>query len=131
MFAQREHENAWLFLLRWAARIASVVCIAIIFLFFVGEGIDFSNVAAAEYVGLLFFPLGVMIGLVLAWREEFAGGAVTVISIAAFYIIYGAILSGKLWQGWAFLPFLIPGFLFMLYGLQSRVGHVPTVGKHV
>ncbi len=121
MFAQREHESTLLFTERWAARLASVVCLAIIFLFFAGEGFDFGAVRAVEYVGLAFFPLGVMIGLVLAWREELIGGTVAIVSIAAFYLIYGMILSGRLWQGWAFLPFLVPGFLFVIYGLQTRI----------
>ncbi len=131
MFKHREHENAFLFSLRWAARLASVVCLAIIFFFFVGEGIDFSAVRPVEYIGLVFFPLGVLIGLVLAWREELAGGAVACLSIAAFYIIYGALLSGRFWQGWAFLPFLIPGVLFLFYGFQSRAAHHGTVAKGI
>lgn len=121
MFAQREHETTLLFAERWAARLASVVCLAIIFLFFAGEGFNFGTVHAAEYVGLVFFPLGVMIGLVLAWREELIGGTVSIVSIAAFYLIYGLVLSGRLWQGWAFLPFLVPGILFVIYGLQARI----------
>ena len=131
MFEHREHENALLFSLRWTARLASAVCLAIIFLFFAGEGIDFSAVRPVEYVGLFFFPLGVMIGLVLAWREELAGGAVTVISVAAFYLVYGALLSGRLWQGWGFLPFLIPGVLFLIYGFQSRFAHGRPIERRV
>lgn len=123
MFEHREHENALLFAVRWTARVASIVCLAIIFLFFVGEGIHFGTVRPAEFVGLAFFPLGVMIGLVLAWREELAGGIITVASIVAFYVIYGALMNGNLLQGWAFLPFLIPGILFIIYALQSRIAH--------
>ncbi len=127
MFEQHEHETTWLFALRWTARIASIVCLAIIFLFFIGEGIDFALVRPAEYVGLAFFPLGVLIGLVLAWREELLGGALSVLSVFAFYVIYGAIISGRLWQGWAFLPFLVPGFLFLIYGIQTRT----QGGRHI
>ena len=119
MFAPREHETNFLFMLRWIARLASVFCLAIIFLFFVGEGIDFSLIGFKEYVGLLFFPLGVFVGLVLAWREEGAGGAVAVGSIFAFYLIYGWLLNGNIRQGWAFLPFLVPGILFVAYWLFS------------
>lgn len=120
MFEQRQHENTFLFILRWTARLASVVCLAIIFLFFVGEGFDYRAVAFKEWIGLLFFPLGVLVGLVFAWREESAGGAIAVLSVAAFYLVYGWLLSGQLWQGWAFLPFLVPAALFLLYGFEAH-----------
>ena len=117
MFGPREHETIFLHILRLVARAASVVCIAIILLFFIGEGIDFGSVDAKEWVGLLFFPLGVFVGLVLAWREEVLGGIITIASVAAFYLIYGLLLSGSIRQGWAILPFLVPGVLFVLYGV--------------
>lgn len=129
MFSQREHESTLLFAERWAARLASVVCLAIIFLFFAGEGFDLGAVRAAEYVGLAFFPVGVLIGLVLAWQEELIGGIISIVSIAAFYIVYGLILSGSLWQGWAFLPFLVPGILFVIYGFQSRARRTYVPGN--
>lgn len=131
MFEHREHENALMFTLRWTARIASVVCLAIIFLFFVGEGIDFNAVKPAEYVGLLFFPIGVMVGLVLGWREEIAGGTIAVASVAAFYLIYGGLISGRLWQGWAFLPFLFPAVIFLIHGFLSRAAHRLPLEKRV
>jgi hypothetical protein len=131
MFEHREHENGLLFSLRWTARLSSVVCLAIIFLFFIGEGIDFQAVKSKEWVGLFFFPLGVLIGLVLAWREEIAGGAVTVLSVIGFYLIYGLLLSGSVWQGWAFLPFFVPGILFLVYGFQTRVARFVLKGRKV
>jgi hypothetical protein len=121
MFEPKQHENTFLFLLRWAARLAAIVCLAIVFLFFFGEGINLQEISAREWVGLLFFPVGVFIGLVLAWQEEAIGGMITVASILGFYLIYGWLLSGSIRQGWAFLPFLIPGALFLLYGIISSV----------
>jgi hypothetical protein len=132
MFEPREHEGLFLHALRLAARAASIVCLAIIILFFVGEGINFSQVAFKEWIGLLLFPGGVFVGLVLAWREEGLGGAIVVVSILAFYLIYGWLLSGTIRQGWAFLPFLVPGILFLLYRIfstphlspkQEKLGH--------
>ena len=120
MFESKEHETAFLFYLRWAARLTSIVCLAIIFFFFIGEGVDYRTIDAKEWIGILFFPLGVFIGLVLAWREEGLGGAISIISISAFYIIYGLLLNGKFWQGWAFLPFLVPGILFLAYWYFSH-----------
>ena len=119
MFGPREHETIFLHALRLVARSASVICIAVILLFFIGEGINFGNVAAKEWVGLLFFPVGVFVGLVLAWREELLGGVVTIASVVCFYLVYGLLLSGTIRQGWLFLLFLVPGVLSVLYGAFS------------
>lgn len=119
MFGPREHETIFLHSLRLVARAASVICIAVILLFFIGEGIDFGKIAAKEWIGLLFFPVGVFVGLVLAWREEMLGGAVTIASVIGFYLVYGLLLSGTIRQGWLFLLFLVPGLLSVLYGAFS------------
>ena len=121
MFEPREHENVFLHVLRWTARAASVVCLAIIFLFFLSEGINFGEIAPREWIGLLFFPVGVFIGLVLAWREEGLGGGIALGSVLGFYLIYGWLFSGKFWQGWAVLPFLLPAVLFLAYWFFSSL----------
>jgi hypothetical protein len=119
MFEAREHETVFLHILRWTARAASVVCLAIILLFLFGEGGDFGQITAKQIIGFLFFPVGTFVGLVLAWREEGLGGAIVVGSILAIYLIYGWLLSGSINLGWAFLPFLVPGLLFLAYRLFS------------
>ena len=121
MFEPRKHENLFLHILRWTARGASVVCLAIVFLFFLAEEINFGEIAAKEWIGLLFFPVGVFTGLVLAWREEGLGGGFALGSVLGFYLVYGWLLNGKLWQGWAFLPFLLPAVLFLLYWIFSSL----------
>ena len=121
MFEPRENETLFLHVLRLTARTAAVVCLAIIILFAVGEGFDAAAISAKEIIGLLFFPLGVFVGLVLGWHEEILGGALVVLGVFGFYVIYGWLLSGSIRQGWAFLPFLIPGVLYLLYGYLIRV----------
>ena len=117
MFKERENETTFEHILRLCARAASIVCLAIIFLFFLGEDFEFSKLSAGEWIGFGFFPIGVLIGLVLAWEEELIGGTITLLSIAAFYLVYGWFLNSTLRMGWAFLPFVIPGLLFVGYGL--------------
>ncbi len=117
-----------MFLLRWTARTLSAVSIGTILLFIFGEDtLDLSGVAWEELGALLLFPLGLLAGLILGWQEEVKGGALAVGSIAAFYLIYGLVLSGSIRQGWWFLIFAIPGFLFLLYGVISTLMH-PTFG---
>lgn len=112
-----EHEGEWLYGLRWFARICSIASIALILLFFVGEGFDFDKVAMKEWIGFLFFPLGVVAGMIIAWKHEGVGGAVSIVSLLGFYLIYGLLMSSRLWQGSAFIVFAIPAFLFFVYWL--------------
>ena len=89
-------------------------------LFLFGEKFEVSRVTTKQWVGLLFFPLGITVGLVIAWWKEGLGGAINVGSLAAFYLIYGLLLHEKLGQGWPFAVFAVPGVLFLISGMLSR-----------
>jgi hypothetical protein len=78
--------------------------------FIIGEGIHPS--APNEVLGLVFFPFGICLGMILAWRSEILGGSITVGSLAIFYVIH-ALTAGALPKGCAFLVFAAPGFLFL------------------
>ena len=117
MFDQRNYETNSLFYLRWTARILSLATISLLFFFLIGEGFEFNKVGFKEWLGLLFFPLGLVIGLLMSWKNEGLGAVVSLASLFAFYLVYGLLLSGRLWQGWAFIAFAIPGFLFFVYWL--------------
>src|SRR5438132_2403332 len=54
--------------LRWTARAASLLSIGIILLFFVG--FNPGSVRPGEWVGLAFFPAGVVIGMIVAWWKD-------------------------------------------------------------
>jgi len=110
-----EHESEWLYGLRWLARIWSIASIALILLFVFGEEFNLAKIANKELVGFLFFPVGVIVGFIVAWRREGIGGAITIASLLAFYFVYGFLMNGRLWQGGAFIFFAAPGFLFFAY----------------
>jgi hypothetical protein len=107
--------------LRLTAKIWSILSIGFVLLIFIGEMINATGPAPTldEWLGLAFFPMGVVIGLILAWWHEGVGGAVTVLSFVAFYI-WELILSGSLADGPFFLLVAAPGFLFLTTWLQSR-----------
>ena len=106
--------------MRWIARVWSVISIGLILLFFVGGGFSPAKVAPKEWVGLVFFPIGVVVGMVVAWRKESWGGSITVVSLFAFYGVYGYWLSGAFPRGWAFVVFSAPGILFLVSALLSQ-----------
>jgi hypothetical protein len=98
-------------LIRWAARAGAVASIGLLLGFVVGEGLYPSK--ANEWLGLLFFPVGICAGMVLAWWREGLGGSITVGSLLIFYVIH-YVTAGVLPEGWAWPLFAAPGFLFLL-----------------
>ena len=105
--------------LEWIARVASVASIAFLALIFLGDALHPSQISSNEWAGLIFFPIGVVAGMILAWRKEALGGFVTVGSLVGFYLVYGYVLRNHI-GGWAFLVFAAPGFLFLVHWLLCR-----------
>lgn len=120
MFSDTKKTNTARFLFHWAARALSIATTGVLMLFLFGEKFEFSKITGKQWVGLLFFPLGITVGLVIAWWKEGLGGAINVGSLAAFYLIYGLLLNEKLGQVWPFAVFAIPGVLFLISWMLSR-----------
>jgi hypothetical protein len=102
---------------RWTARVWAIVTIGVVILLSLGEGIH--PAGPAELMGLVLYPGGICVGMILAWWKEGLGGGVTVASLVAFYILY-TVTKGSLPPGWAWLILAIPGFLFLWSWRRSR-----------
>ena len=74
---------------------------------------------ASEAVGLLLFPIGVVLGFGIAWWHEGVGGLVTVGSLALFYLWMFA-RDGRLPAGPYFLLLAVPGFLHTANAFLDR-----------
>jgi hypothetical protein len=109
--------SRWVLALRWTARVWSAASVALVLGFIVGEGFNPSGLN--EWLGVLFFPAGISIGMILAWWKEALGGSITVGSLLAFYVVHVA-TAGTLPRGWAWLVFAAPGFMFILLAYVSR-----------
>jgi hypothetical protein len=101
------------------ARTGSVVSITLLLLLFQREALHPSDVAPREWFGLVFFPIGVILGLAIAWLKEGLGVSITLGSLLAFYFVYGYLLQYHL-SGWAFVVFASPAFLFFFHWVLSR-----------
>jgi hypothetical protein len=119
MIAITRNESVMLSALLWTARILSVTSVGLLLLFVFGEGFDPARVTPSQWVGFMFFPLGVAAGMIVSWWREGLGGVLTVGSLLGFYVWHLS-QSGSLRGGWAFFAFSLPGFLFLLYGLLSH-----------
>ena len=110
--------------LRWLARVTSLLSIGVLLLFLVGDdgligGGNGAKVRPGEWGALLFFPFGVLLGLVLAWWREALGASVAASSLAAFYLYIG-VLAGRLPGGPWFLIFTAPALLFFASWFAHR-----------
>ncbi len=92
---------------RWIARIGSLVVVGFLLLFLFGEGLTPITVLH------LCFPLGVVLGLIVAWFLEGIGATITIVSIAAFYLIHYR-QSGTLPSGPFFLIATAPSVFFLI-----------------
>ncbi len=106
-------------ILQWLARALSIASVFILLLFFIGEGFNPAALRSREWVLMLFFPIGVVVGMAVAWRREDWGGAITIVSLIAFYLAH-FLFSGGFPRGWAFAAFALPGFLFLAHWLLAR-----------
>jgi hypothetical protein len=101
--------------LRWTARTWGIASTLLLLVFAFG-GREHLRLTMSEAVALLFFPVGVVVGFVVAWRRELAGGLVTVGSLTLFYLYQFVWGSGRT-AGPYFLLFAAPGFLHLANAL--------------
>ena len=104
---------------RWAARMLSLVSIGLLLLFFIGEGFNPLHLASRDLLLSACFPLGVVLGMILAWRWETLGGTVTITALATFYGLH-SFGSGRFPSGVFFALFASPGLFFLLAALTGR-----------
>lgn len=108
--------------LRWTARLTSLVSIAVVLMFAVADGFNPLNLTPREGMLFLCFPLGVMTGLVMAWKWEGLGGALALGALAGFYALHLAV-AGQFPRGWALAVLTVPGLIFLLANAGDRFRH--------
>lgn len=118
MSAIRTQTNWTMLSLRWIARAGSILSILLLLLFFFGEEFHPAKITLKQWVGLIFFPTGVVAGMIIAWWKEGVGAGITLVSLLTFYGVYGFLLGSPL-NGW-FIVFASPSFFFLLYWFLSR-----------
>lgn len=114
-------------LIDYLARIGSVASVTFLLTLFAGEGFHRSEISTNEWAGLVFFPIGVVIGMAIAWWKEGLGAIVTLGSLVGFYIVWGYVLGNHI-GGWWFIVFASPGFLFLLHWLFSGAEQKHALG---
>lgn len=114
---------------RWTARIWAVASLLFLSAFIFGDAEKSGNwPTISQWIGLAFFPTGIIVGLMIAFWKELPGGGITVVSLLGFYV-WHFVVSGNLAAGPWFALIAGPGFLFVLAGLLTR-GRPATTDSH-
>lgn len=127
MFSNRIDVGWPLAIIELLARVGSIASITLLLMLFLGEGFHPSEISKNEWAGLLFFPIGIVIGMVVAWWKEGVGSVVTVGSLLGFYLVWGYLMRNHI-GGWWFLIFAFPGFLFLLHWLLGGAEEKHALG---
>ena len=127
MYSSRVDLGFPLALIEFLARAGSVISIALLLLLFQAEALHPSEIAPREWFGLVFFPIGIIAGLAIAWWKEGLGTSITLGSLLAFYFVYGYLLEYHI-GGWAFVMFASPAFLFFFHWFLRQVSHEHAMG---
>ena len=104
--------------LLWVARILAGLIVAFSLLMVVGYSLNPQGSQGAtpmETFELTFFPFGMCIGYLIAFRRPLFGG---LLSLASLAIFIG--LMGNLILAFVIGFFAIPGVLFVIYGIYLR-----------
>jgi hypothetical protein len=119
-------------IIRVVARLWSIASLAFMLLMVAGE--VFSPHAPApeslrDVVGLLLFPFGVCVGIILAWRWEGLGGGIAGGSLLAFYAAM-RVMDGRFPRGPFFALVGAPGFLFLVCWALHLATDRPVLRHH-
>ena len=110
-----------LVILHWIARITSLASLGVLLLFLIGESSGRPpHLTPAELFGLLFFPLGISLGMIVGWWRERLGGWIAIASLFGFYVLFQRLMIGRWPRGPWFFIFAAPGILFWFYGLLAK-----------
>ncbi len=94
------------------ARFWSVLSTIMILLFLFGKGPEPAKFKLIEWIGFIFFPAGVLVGLIISWKKEIAGGIVTIASTVIFSFIMAF--------SWFIVALGFPALLFIFHGVITK-----------
>jgi hypothetical protein len=108
--------------IKWIARIWSILSLAFLLLFFGASiigSIGKDTFVFKDVFQFVFFPIGLTIGLILAWKREGLGGIIAIGSIVGFHLQM-LVKHGN--PDFVLLIDLLaaPGILFILYWILSK-----------
>lgn len=100
-------------IIRWIARIFSIVLILFMLFFMTGYAVDGEKMLFRDILkNFIFFPIGVFIGYIISWKCEITGAFVSMICLIIFQLTQqGPPLM---------LIFAVPPVLYFIYSYLAR-----------
>ena len=116
-------------LCRWTARIAGILLVVVLLVFALGEGMpNLLTLPIWDQIAFLGMAL-VMIGSLLGWRFELAGG---IMALAGFFLVFVSLFIGKgLALTGFFIALALPGVLYLASALLRRSNQLEQPHKGV
>ena len=101
---------------RWTARVLTALLVGLILVIFVGVTLDGGfhplRLKGVEPIQMIFFWTA-CIGMVLAWRWQVIGGAISLSGMILFFAVE-FFVTGGLPRGLVLYLMLLPGILFLM-----------------
>lgn len=121
MNTQLNITNSLVNIIRWIAKVWSVVSALFVLIFIIGYALtpEESLPKFREWLEFALFPTGVILGQLLAWKKERLGGIITVGSFMSFYLVE-LIIKGRFPRGPYFALVAVPGLLFLICQFLSH-----------
>lgn len=101
------------------AKVNSLISIIILLLFFTNGNVRFYALQDDTFLLMIFFPIGLIIGLIISWMKPIMGAIVGLTSVLLFYIVHYFKVQ-YFPEGFSFLIFSVPCFLFLIDGLIKK-----------
>ena len=109
------------FIARWVARAWSILNVLLVFMFAIGASLRPTGTEAnlQQWIGLALWPVGVAVGLLLAWLHEAMGALLALSCLIAFYL-WNLLRAGSVPRGPFFFLIAAPALVFLLAATLSR-----------
>ena len=109
------------FIARWVARAWSILNVLLVFMFAIGASLRPTGTEAnlQQWIGLALWPVGVAVGLLLAWLHEALGALLALSCLIAFYL-WNLLRTGSVPRGPFFFLIAAPALVFLLAATLSR-----------
>lgn len=116
MTKQKERCQLIALIVRWVARLSSLVIALVFIIFFIGEfhWPTLISLAPIEYVLLAFIPVIFISGTLVALKSELLGGLIMILSVIGYNIVSMIAFHTSVLE-LDFIFLIVPGILYVAY----------------
>jgi len=115
--------NLRFIILKWFARLAALASLFFLILFIISDLSYVSRCGFNEILLFIFFPFGVIVGLIVGLKFELIGSITAIFALFSYYLLH-YIVQKSFPSGIAFLVFSSPALLYLISWLiNSKKGN--------